>query len=82
MKNGVFVGYLVVGIKVILFDGFYYDVDLDELLFKMVGFYVFCDGFMKVDFILFELIMKVEVEILEDYMGDIMGDLNCCCGMV
>ena len=82
MKNGVLAGYPVVGIKATLFDGSYHDVDSDELSFKMAGSYAFRDGFMKADPILLEPIMKVEVETPEDYMGDIMGDLNRRRGMV
>ena len=82
MKNGVLAGYPVVGVKAVLFDGSYHDVDSDELSFKMAGSYAFRDGFMKADPILLEPIMKVEVETPEDYMGDIMGDLNRRRGMV
>ena len=76
MKNGVLAGYPVVGIKATLFDGSYHDVDSDELSFKMAGSMAFRQGFMKADPVLLEPIMKVEVETPEDYMGDIMGDLN------
>lgn len=82
MKNGVLAGYPVVGIKATLFDGSYHDVDSDELSFKMAGSYAFRDGFMKADPVLLEPVMKVEVETPEDYMGDIMGDLNRRRGMV
>ena len=76
MKNGVLAGYPVVGVKATLFDGSYHDVDSDELSFKMAGSMAFRQGFMKADPVLLEPIMKVEVETPEDYMGDIMGDLN------
>ncbi|RYY79297.1 MAG: elongation factor G [Moraxellaceae bacterium] len=76
MKNGVLAGYPVVGVRAVLFDGSYHDVDSDELSFKMAGSMAFRQGFMKADPILLEPIMKVEVETPEDYMGDIMGDLN------
>lgn len=82
MKNGVLAGYPIVGIRAVLFDGSYHDVDSDELSFKMAGSYAFRDGFMKADPVLLEPIMKVEVETPEDYMGDIMGDLNRRRGMV
>jgi elongation factor G len=65
-----------------LFDGSYHDVDSDELSFKMAGSIAFRQGFMKADPVLLEPIMKVEVETPEDYMGDIMGDLNRRRGMV
>ncbi len=76
MKNGVLAGYPVVGVRAVLFDGSYHDVDSDELSFKMAGSIAFRHGFMKADPVLLEPIMKVEVETPEDYMGDIMGDLN------
>lgn len=82
MKNGVLAGYPVVGVKAVLYDGSYHDVDSDELSFKMAGSYAFRQGFMKADPVLLEPIMKVEVETPEDYMGDIMGDLNRRRGMV
>jgi len=82
MKNGVLAGYPVVGIKATLFDGSYHDVDSDELSFKMAGSMAFRQGFMKADPVLLEPIMKVEVETPEDYMGDIMGDLNCRRGVI
>ena len=76
MKNGVLAGYPVVGIRAVLFDGSYHDVDSDELSFKMAGSMALRQGFLKADPVLLEPIMKVEVETPEDYMGDIMGDLN------
>lgn len=82
MENGVIVGYLVVDVKVMFYDGFYYDVDLSEMVFKIVGLMVFRDGVQKVKFVLLELIMKVEVVMLENYMGDVMGDLNCWWGLL
>ncbi|WP_169392493.1 MULTISPECIES: elongation factor G [Psychrobacter] len=82
MKNGVLAGYPVVGVKATLYDGSYHDVDSDELSFKMAGSIAFKKGFMNADPALLEPIMKVEVETPEDYMGDIMGDLNRRRGMV
>ena len=82
MKTGVLAGYPVVGVKATLFDGSYHDVDSDELSFKMAGSMAFRQGFLKADPVLLEPIMKVEVETPEDYMGDIMGDLNRRRGMV
>ena len=82
MKNGVMAGYPVVGVKAVLYDGSYHDVDSDELSFKMAGSIAFRQGFLKADPVLLEPIMKVEVETPEDYMGDIMGDLNRRRGMV
>ena len=82
MKNGVLAGYPIVGIKATLYDGSYHDVDSDELSFKMAGSIAFKKGFMAANPALLEPIMKVEVETPEDYMGDIMGDLNRRRGMV
>lgn len=82
MKNGVIAGYPVVGIKATLYDGSYHDVDSDELSFKMAGSMAFKKGFLQANPALLEPIMKVEVETPEDYMGDIMGDLNRRRGMV
>lgn len=82
MKNGVLAGYPVVNVKATLYDGSYHDVDSDELSFKMAGSIAFKKGFMQASPALLEPIMKVEVETPEDYMGDIMGDLNRRRGMV
>lgn len=82
MKNGVLAGYPVVGVKATLYDGSYHDVDSDELSFKMAGSMAFRKGFMAANPALLEPVMKVEVETPEDYMGDIMGDLNRRRGMV
>jgi elongation factor G len=76
MKTGILAGYPIVGVKAVLFDGSYHDVDSDELSFKMAGSIGFRLGFMKADPVLLEPIMKIEVETPEDYMGDIMGDLE------
>ena len=82
MKTGVLAGYPIVGVKATLYDGSYHDVDSDELSFKMAGSIAFRQGFLKADPVLLEPIMKVEVETPEDYMGDIMGDLNRRRGVV
>ncbi|WP_131667950.1 elongation factor G [Psychrobacter pygoscelis] len=82
MKNGVLAGYPAVGIKATLYDGSYHDVDSDELSFKMAGSIAFKKGFLAANPALLEPVMKVEVETPEDYMGDIMGDLNRRRGMV
>lgn len=76
MQNGVLAGYPVVDIKVTAFDGSYHDVDSSEMAFKIAGSMAFKEGFMKAKPILLEPIMNVEVETPEDYMGDVMGDLN------
>ncbi|MDI1300520.1 MAG: elongation factor G [bacterium] len=76
MKNGVLAGYPIVGIKAVLYDGSYHDVDSNEMAFKVAGSMGFKKGFMDASPVLLEPIMKIEVETPEDYMGDIMGDLS------
>ena len=76
MENGVIAGYPVVDCKVTLYDGSYHDVDSSEMAFKIAGSMAFKDGALKADPVLLEPIMKVEVVTPEDYMGDVMGDLN------
>jgi len=76
MQNGVIAGYPVVDVKVTLFDGSYHDVDSNEMAFKIAGSMAFKEGARKAKAVLLEPIMKVEVVTPEDYMGDVMGDLN------
>ncbi|WMY96659.1 MAG: elongation factor G [Arsenophonus sp.] len=76
MKNGVLAGYPVVGVKVALYDGSYHEVDSSEMAFKIAGSIAFREGFIKANPVLLEPIMKVEVETPEEYMGDVIGDLN------
>ena len=76
MKNGVIAGFPVVDVKVTLFDGSYHDVDSNEMAFKIAGSMGFKEGARKAKAVLLEPIMKVEVVTPEDYMGDVMGDLN------
>jgi elongation factor G len=76
MENGVVAGFPVVDCKVTLYDGSYHDVDSSEMAFKIAGSMGFRDGAQKADPVLLEPIMKVEVVTPEDYMGDVMGDLN------
>ncbi len=76
MRNGVIAGYPVVDVKVKLYDGSYHDVDSDELSFKVAGSMAFRDGALKASPILLEPIMSVEVITPEEYLGDVMGDLN------
>ncbi len=76
MENGVVAGYPVVDCKVTLYDGSYHDVDSSEMAFKIAGSMGFRDGAQKASPVLLEPIMKVEVVTPEDYMGDVMGDLN------
>jgi elongation factor G len=76
MENGVIAGYPIVDVKVSLYDGSYHDVDSSEMAFKIAGSIAFRDGALKASPVLLEPIMKVEVVTPEDYMGDVMGDLN------
>ncbi len=82
MKNGVLAGYPIVDVEVTIFDGSFHDVDSSEMAFKIAGSMAFKDGFMKAKPVLLEPIMKVEVETPEDYMGDVIGDLNRRRGMI
>ena len=81
-ENGVLAGYPVVDFKVTLFDGSYHDVDSSEMAFKIAGSMAFKEGALKADPVLLEPIMKVEVLTPEEYMGDVMGDLNRRRGIV
>ncbi|MAZ78207.1 MAG: elongation factor G [Legionellaceae bacterium] len=76
MENGVIAGYPVVDVKVALYDGSYHDVDSSEMAFKMAGSIGFKEGAKKAGAVLLEPMMKVEAITPEDYMGDVMGDLN------
>ncbi|MFA7593474.1 MAG: elongation factor G [Thiohalobacteraceae bacterium] len=76
LQNGVIAGYPVVDVKVTLFDGSYHDVDSNEMAFKIAGSMGFKEGALKASPALLEPIMAVEVETPEEYMGDVMGDLN------
>lgn len=76
MEDGVVAGYPMVDLKVTVFDGSYHEVDSSELAFKIAGSMAFKAGAKKADPILLEPYMKVEVEVPEDYMGDVIGGLN------
>jgi len=76
MQNGVIAGYPVVDVKVTLYDGSYHEVDSSEMAFKIAGSIGFKEGARKARPALLEPIMKVEVVTPEEYMGDVMGDLN------
>ncbi|MES0875375.1 elongation factor G [Sinimarinibacterium thermocellulolyticum] len=76
MKNGVIAGYPVVDVKVTVFDGSYHDVDSNEMAFKIAASMGFKEGASKANPVILEPIMAVEAETPEDYMGDVMGDLN------
>ena len=76
MLNGVIAGYPVVDVKAELYDGSFHDVDSSEMAFKIAGSMAFQDGFKKAAPVLLEPIMKVVVVTPEDFMGDVIGDLN------
>ena len=76
MRNGVIAGFPMVDIKAKLYDGSYHDVDSDELSFKVAGSMAFKEGARKAKPVLLEPIMEVEVVTPEEYLGDVMGDLN------
>ena len=76
MENGVIGGYPVVDVRVTLYDGSYHDVDSSEMAFKIAGSMAFREGAMNARPVLLEPVMKIEVVTPEDYMGDVMGDLN------
>jgi elongation factor G len=76
MRNGVLAGYPVEDIKVKLFDGSFHDVDSSEMAFKVAGSMAFKEGARKADPVILEPVMAVEVVTPEEYMGDVIGDLN------
>ncbi len=76
LDNGVIAGYPVVDVKVTLYDGSFHEVDSNEMAFKIAGSMALQEGVRKATPIILEPIMKVEVTVPEEYMGDIMGDLN------
>ena len=82
MQNGVVAGYPVLDVKVTLFDGSYHDVDSSEMAFKIAGSMGFRKGAAEANPVLLEPTMKVEVTTPEDWMGDVVGDLNRRRGMI
>ena len=76
LEGGVIAGYPVVDVKATLYDGSYHDVDSSELAFKMAGAYATRDGIKQANPILLEPVMKIEVTTPEEFMGDVIGDLN------
>ena len=76
MKNGVIAGFPLVDIKATVFDGSYHDVDSNEMAFKIAGSMALKAAKDKCNPVLLEPIMKVEVTVPEEYMGDVMGDLE------
>ncbi|MCK8047289.1 MULTISPECIES: elongation factor G [Shewanella] len=82
MKSGVLAGFPVLDVKVTLYDGSYHDVDSNEMAFKVAGSMGFKKGALEADPALLEPCMKVEVTTPEDYMGDVVGDLNRRRGLI
>ena len=82
MQAGVLAGYPVVDVKVNLYDGSYHEVDSSEMAFKIAGSMAFKEAMRKADPVLQEPIMKVSVIVPDDYMGDVIGDLNSRRGQV
>ena len=82
MQSGVLAGYNVVDVKVTLFDGSYHEVDSSEMAFKIAGSMAFKEAMRKADPVLLEPIMKVVVTVPEEYMGDVIGDINSRRGMM
>lgn len=76
MQSGVLAGYPVVDFKITLYDGSYHEVDSSEMAFKIAGSMAFKEACRAADPVLLEPVMKVEVEVPEEYMGDVIGDLN------
>lgn len=75
-ESGILAGYPVIDVKATLVDGSYHEVDSSEMAFKIAGSIAIKDGVMKAAPVLLEPVMKVEVEVPEDFLGDVMGDLN------
>ena len=82
MQSGVLAGYNVVDVKVTLYDGSYHEVDSSEMAFKIAGSMAFKEAMKKADPVLTEPIMQVDVLVPEDYMGDVIGDLNSRRGLI
>jgi elongation factor G len=76
MENGILAGYPAIDIKATLYDGSYHDVDSSEMAFKIAGSMAFKNAAVKAQPIILEPVMKVEVVVPEEYMGDVMGDMN------
>ena len=76
MEKGVLAGFPVTGVKAVLYDGSYHDVDSNEVSFKMAASIAFKKGIAEAKPVLLEPIMAVEVAVPDEYMGDVMGDMN------
>ena len=82
MQTGVLAGYNVVDVRVTLVDGSYHEVDSSEMAFKIAGSMAFKEGCKKGNPVLLEPIMQVDVTVPDEYMGDVMGDLNSRRGQI
>jgi elongation factor G len=82
LETGLFAGFPVVDVKVTLYDGSYHDVDSSEMAFRIAGSYAVKDAFAKADPMILEPVMKVEVIMPEEFMGDVIGDLNSRRGQI
>jgi len=82
MQSGIIGGYPVLGVRATLYDGSYHDVDSSEMAFKIAGSMAFKEAMRKSDAVLLEPIMKVDVTVPEDYMGDVIGDINSRRGQI
>jgi elongation factor G len=82
MENGVLAGYPMLDIQVTLYDGTYHDVDSSEIAFKIAGSMAFRSGAAKAGPVLLEPMMSVEVQVPEEYMGDVIGDINARRGRI
>ena len=76
MVNGVIAGYPILDVKVTLYDGSFHEVDSSEMAFKIAGSMAFKDGVRKANPVILEPIEKLEITVPEEYMGDVMGDVN------
>ena len=76
MQSGIIGGYPVLGVKATLYDGSFHEVDSSEIAFKIAGSMAFKEAMRKGDAVLLEPIMKVDVTVAEEYMGDVIGDIN------
>jgi elongation factor G len=81
-ESGIMAGYPVIDLKAPLVDGSFHEVDSSEMAFKIAGSMAIKDGVMKASPVLLEPMMKVEVEVPEDFLGDVMGDLNSRRGQI
>jgi elongation factor G len=75
-QSGILGGFPVLGVRAVVYDGSYHEVDSSEMAFKIAGSMAFKDAMRKAGAVLLEPIMKVEVSVPEDYMGDVIGDIN------